>query len=249
MKFYIILISFVRSFRRLLNPIFYLNKTFIMEFTKFYNIKNFDKCLDLGVGTNPYERIIKKSFKLSRYFSLDLYPSTHTSVVGDVIASPFKSKSFDLIVSFDVIQHIPNYTRMISEANRLLKSNGQIIITFPFIYPECDVRDFRRWTIDGMKSLLNDNGFEIIFSRRRGGFIFSFLCNVNWLIQHIFPGQRKSWRSKKNFLSLFKNFIIFILTFPIQIFGFIAIYFDKLFNMHGIYMGGFIVAKKKRNKT
>lgn len=43
----------------------------------------------------------------------------------------FKNNSFDVIMCTDVIEHIPNYKKVLSELKRVLKEDGTLIISFP----------------------------------------------------------------------------------------------------------------------
>lgn len=51
--------------------------------------------------------------------------------VGSVLEIPAESESFDLVVSFETIEHIEDHQRMISEIKRVLKQNGVLIISTP----------------------------------------------------------------------------------------------------------------------
>ncbi len=44
---------------------------------------------------------------------------------------PFGDASFDLVVSFEVIEHIPDWRQMLSEARRVLRPGGQFIVSTP----------------------------------------------------------------------------------------------------------------------
>jgi ubiquinone/menaquinone biosynthesis C-methylase UbiE len=48
---------------------------------------------------------------------------------GDAMALPFKDKSFDLIFSCECLEHVPNPQVMLNEAARVLKTQGQLILT------------------------------------------------------------------------------------------------------------------------
>lgn len=52
-------------------------------------------------------------------------------LVGDVTQLPFKSNTFDLIVCSEVLEHVPNWERAIAEFYRLLKPDGELIISTP----------------------------------------------------------------------------------------------------------------------
>ena len=59
-----------------------------------------------------------------------LFPK-NSYVNGDGCNLPFKNNSFDTIVCSEVIEHVLNPKKMILEFKRVLKNNGQLIITTP----------------------------------------------------------------------------------------------------------------------
>jgi SAM-dependent methyltransferase len=52
-------------------------------------------------------------------------------VQGDVAALPFEDQSFDLIVSFETIEHVEQQERVIGELRRVLRADGHLIISTP----------------------------------------------------------------------------------------------------------------------
>jgi SAM-dependent methyltransferase len=50
-------------------------------------------------------------------------------VVADIEAIPFEAGSFDLVVSLDTIEHVPNPTRAVAELTRVLKPGGKLVLT------------------------------------------------------------------------------------------------------------------------
>jgi SAM-dependent methyltransferase len=46
-------------------------------------------------------------------------------------ALPFAAAVFDLVVSFEVIEHLPDYRALLSEARRVLKSGGVFLVSTP----------------------------------------------------------------------------------------------------------------------
>lgn len=54
-------------------------------------------------------------------------------VCGNCLCTPFEDKFFDLITSFEVIEHLTDHAGYIGEACRLLKENGTLIISTPNI--------------------------------------------------------------------------------------------------------------------
>jgi SAM-dependent methyltransferase len=51
----------------------------------------------------------------------------------DVCHLTFADESFDLIGSFDVLEHVPDYKQALSEFRRVLRDGGQLLLTAPFL--------------------------------------------------------------------------------------------------------------------
>lgn len=52
-------------------------------------------------------------------------------VSGDAMELPFRSQSFDLVVSFEVLEHLPDDMKAMGEVYRVLKPNGGFFFTVP----------------------------------------------------------------------------------------------------------------------
>ena len=52
-------------------------------------------------------------------------------VCGDATELPFETKSFDAVTMFDVLEHIPDHKKAVSEALRVLRSDGFLLISTP----------------------------------------------------------------------------------------------------------------------
>lgn len=52
-------------------------------------------------------------------------------VAGDATALPFSDRSFDAVTMFDVLEHIPDDLKAITEALRVLKTGGFLLISTP----------------------------------------------------------------------------------------------------------------------
>ena len=59
-----------------------------------------------------------------------------TSVAGDITNLPFSDKSFDHIVASEVLEHIEDDQKALSELFRVLKPSGKIAVTVPAFLPE-----------------------------------------------------------------------------------------------------------------
>lgn len=56
----------------------------------------------------------------------------------DIQSLSFPDSSFDLILSFDVLEHVPNIAKSFSEIARCLKPGGRLLFTVPFSYTRED---------------------------------------------------------------------------------------------------------------
>ena len=55
----------------------------------------------------------------------------NNSIAGDAIQLPFKKETFDVITSFDMIEHLINPDDFLAESSRILKWRGWFVISTP----------------------------------------------------------------------------------------------------------------------
>lgn len=108
-------------------------KSYINSFAK--EIEN-SSVLDVGCGRGDYTEIFCHSG--NRVIGLDVADwrnknsdSNFNFIIykGDVL--PFGDKEFDVVVSFDVIEHIDDDFSFVREVRRVLKDEGKILIATP----------------------------------------------------------------------------------------------------------------------
>lgn len=146
-----------------INP-FYIARKELLKSVQIFNKELVGITLDIGCGVKPY----RKFYNTMYYFGLDLPSSIHNiklsaDIIYDGNILPFKNDSVDSIVLNQVLEHIFEPEHFLSEIRRILKINGRLFITVPFIWDEHEKPiDFARYTSFGIKYLLRKNGFEII---------------------------------------------------------------------------------------
>jgi SAM-dependent methyltransferase len=64
-------------------------------------------------------------------------------VVGDATKLPFESNTFDLVVSFETIEHHDQHEMMLSEIKRVLTDDGTLIMSTPDKYQYSDIPNYR----------------------------------------------------------------------------------------------------------
>jgi 2-polyprenyl-3-methyl-5-hydroxy-6-metoxy-1,4-benzoquinol methylase len=105
------------------------------------------RVLDAGCGT-AYGAVILAAAGASEVVGVDVatdvldtarpqVPENVTLEPGDVTALPYGDGRFDLIVCFEVIEHLPQPNRALDEFRRLLSSDGLVAVSSPNrdVYP------------------------------------------------------------------------------------------------------------------
>lgn len=117
--------------------------------------------LDLGAGFSQF-RDLTKYFEGS--LAVDFLPYELIDVVADLTKKlPFRDFSFDIILLSNVLEHIPNPDFLLKECFRILKPEGFVIGTVPFLMRvHQKPYDFHRFTDYMLDKLLKDAGFKKI---------------------------------------------------------------------------------------
>lgn len=126
--------------------------------------------LDFGAGTRPYESFIPAE----KYVGLDTYISGNrqaraSDVIYDGENIPFKNNAFDAVLMSEVLEHIFEPKKVLSEIHRVLNIDGYLVITCPFMWPVHEAPyDYSRYTTYGLEYILNELGFEVVKVQRLG---------------------------------------------------------------------------------
>lgn len=114
--------------------------------------------LNLGSGTSNFGDDI---------INIDFFKYKNVDLVADITKLPLVGTQFDIAILTEVIEHLPHPELVIGEVSRVLKKNGFILITSPFMIGfHGSPNDFQRFTIPGLKLLLKD--FEILETKSYG---------------------------------------------------------------------------------
>jgi len=169
--------------------------------------------LDAGSGILPYKYLL--SNYCNKYFAVDIKSQDNLDCVADLHHLPFKQERLDTIFCSQVLEHTQDPYAVLKEFYRILKSDGNLILSVPHLSCYHDLpNDYYRFTANGISYLLRKAGFRIKKVQECGTF-FSF-------IGHIFSHIILGCAGRYTFLrSLF--FTINLL------FSFIFVFLDTLF--------------------
>lgn len=107
--------------------------------------------------------------------NLDIEPYGNVSVVGDAQLLPFHDNGINAVILEYTIEHVPVYSKMIYEINRVLKKGGYVYITVPFLQSyHGNPDDYWRVTQSGLSFLFRD--FDCIACKPFGGPTSALIC-------------------------------------------------------------------------
>lgn len=188
-----------------------LVKRYIHDPVKKEIVKRAKGCvLDVGCGEKPFINCIKD--KIKNYIGIDHIGTKHSMKYIDIFAVannlPFKKEVFDMILLTQVIEHLEDPQIVLFEINRVLKQNGVLIMSWPFLYPLHEApRDFFRYTEYGMKHLATQAGFIVEAFVPVSGFWITYF---SFLSIYIYSKLKRFYLIFLPILFIFKEMCIFL---------------------------------------
>lgn len=164
LKKYILRQSFNPDFLGLfINPFYFARKGLYNNIKK-YSCEISGSLLDVGCGRKPYRSL----FNVESYIGMDIENEGHDhsnediDVYYDGNQFPFDDNTFDAIITNQVFEHVFNPDTFLKEMHRVLKLNGKLLLTVPFVWDEHEQpNDFARYSSFGLKYEIEKNGFKI----------------------------------------------------------------------------------------
>jgi len=131
------------------------------------------KILDLGCGMGI---MAKESQNVGDYYGVDASElavnfckqrGVKNIRQGDATDIPYPDSQFDIVLLMDVIEHIENDSKVITEVIRVLKPSGIVIITAPafqFLWGQTDTihQHYRRYRLSQLKFRLEQKRLFIL---------------------------------------------------------------------------------------
>jgi ubiquinone/menaquinone biosynthesis C-methylase UbiE len=142
------------------------------------------RILDAGAGEQKFKHLCEHLKYVSQDFAqydgkgdskglqMGKWDQSTLDIVSDITAIPEPDNSFDAIMCIEVFEHIPNPLDALKEFNRLLRREGQLIVTAPF----CSLSHFAPYHYSSgfnryfFEKHLPEYGFKIIEMQQNGNF-------------------------------------------------------------------------------
>jgi SAM-dependent methyltransferase len=129
--------------------------------------------LDVGCGYMPYKQLLLSSAsKVEEYIGLDLANNIYQKpdLEWDGQKIPLEDNIIDCIIATEVFEHCPEPEIVMKEIYRVLKPDGILFFTVPFLWPLHTVPyDEYRYTPFSLERHLTNSGFKDIEIKALGG--------------------------------------------------------------------------------
>lgn len=137
----------------------YIHLSDLRLFLDQYAKESSGKLLDYGCGGSPYRAL----FNTERYMRADYVDCGDLDcLIGQDGKLSLEDNSCDTVLSTQVLEHVFSPRTYLSEALRVLRPGGKLILTTHGTFQDhgCPY-DFWRWTTDGLHRELEEAGFQV----------------------------------------------------------------------------------------
>lgn len=183
------------------------------------------KISDVGCGAGRWMEELEKIFPKNEVWGVDKEPEAISFCkkrglknlkIGLAEKLPFSDTHLDLLTCLDLLEHVSDDEKAISEFYRVLKQGGLLILSVPsyqklFSYWDKMLDHKRRYSIGQIKNLLENQKFKVIKLTYTNFFVFL----PSLLIRFLKSGQRRA-RQISDFMPV-PNFFNFFLIFLYKI--------------------------------
>jgi len=117
------------------------------------------RMLDYGCGTRPYEPWFAVAGAQYRGADIDTAHEVRIRQDGTLECA---DGEYDVVTSFQVLEHVWNLAAYLGEARRVLKPDGRLLLSThgTWLYHP-HPGDYRRWTAEGLQREVESHGFRL----------------------------------------------------------------------------------------
>lgn len=135
-----------------------LHRQLLEKNIKLYSSYVKGRVLDVGSRNRRYDPIFKDAGSI---IAIDIKPQKNKNIIpADAINLPFGENCFDVVVSFEVLEYMGDVERALEEMARVMKKDGLLIFSVPFLDPVHGDVDNVRYTVKSWEQLLTRH-FEV----------------------------------------------------------------------------------------
>lgn len=193
--------------------------------------------LDAGCGRGYYANYLAEilpessvvGYDIDRQLEWDIYQKPNLAFRQIDLNLLEDKNKYDLIVSVDSLEHIPNNKDIVKKFYEALTANGYFYLHIPceanerYIFPRRLFKEIDDWTktehvgeqylLGRWKEILNGLGFKILLARQT----FTFWGKLAWELETILRLKNSKIANQANILlmPLYKAFAILDLFFPL----------------------------------
>ena len=168
-----------KRYRKVKNFMFnYLNRKHWIKREYYKYKKSNGKVLDIGSGISPVSPEPKETLFID--ISLEavnlLNSIGYMAKVGSITKINEKSKTFNIILCSEVLEHVKDYHSALNEMYRVLEDKGYLILTVPVHMDYWDIDDefvehYRRFEPVEFKKELINSGLKVIEEKPIGSWV------------------------------------------------------------------------------
>jgi SAM-dependent methyltransferase len=116
--------------------------------------------LDYGCAEIPYRDLFGSGV---RFEGADIPGNPHATIELERDGSlPVPDQTFDAVISTQVLEHVADPARYLSECHRVLRPGGKLLLsTHGIMVYHPDPDDYWRWTCAGLRLAVEDAGFDV----------------------------------------------------------------------------------------
>jgi len=149
------------------------------------------RILDIGSGTAPVSPDMKRTVVADLSEEAMRNVECESKVVTSITGMPFAPAIFDIVLCSEVLEHVPEDDKAVSELRRVLKPGGVLVVTVPYqkrFWAEDDeyVAHVRRYDPGELEQKLRHAGFQEIKTYKMTGTI------DRWLTRRSLKAYQKS---------------------------------------------------------
>lgn len=158
------------------------------------------RVLDVGAADGWARLVIRPDCE---YIAVDysvtavgLY-NTRPNVFADGADLPFLEETFDTVLLLEVLEHVARPLDVLAEIRRVLKPEGRLLLSMPFLYPLHDApHDYQRYTAPGLVHALERTGLTAgpLQPRNRGFEAAALLSAIACADAVVSAIQVRHWR-------------------------------------------------------